>query len=64
MWRKSHVHAHRFRHTLATKYWRNNGHLSKLMALLGHSTPRMALLYAKQTELKDGELDGIDYDGG
>ncbi len=60
----SHVHAHRFRHTLATKYWRNNGHLSKLMALLGHSTPRMALLYAKQTELKDGELDGIDYDGG
>ena len=59
----NHVHAHRFRHTLATNYWREVGNLSKLMALLGHSTPRMSLLYAKQTQLDPGELDNIGFGG-
>ena len=59
----NHVHAHRFRHTLATNYWKEVGNLSKLMALLGHSTPRMSLLYAKQTQLDPGELDDIGFSG-
>ena len=59
----NHVHAHRFRHTLATNYWKSVGNLSKLMALLGHSTPRMSLLYAKQTQLDPGELDDIGFSG-
>tara|TARA_R100000664_G_scaffold34094_1_gene53935 strand:+ start:2159 stop:3280 length:1122 start_codon:yes stop_codon:yes gene_type:complete len=59
----NHVHAHRFRHTLATNYWKEKGNLSKLMALLGHSTPRMSLLYAKQTQLDPGELDDIGFSG-
>jgi integrase len=39
------VHAHRFRHTFATEYLRNDGSMERLRKILGHSSYQMVLRY-------------------
>jgi hypothetical protein len=41
---------HQFRHTFATEMLRSGVSLPALMKLLGHSTPKMSLLYAEITQ--------------
>ena len=41
---------HQFRHTFATEMLRSGVSLPALMKLLGHSTPKMTLLYAEITQ--------------
>src|SRR5580658_8584521 len=41
---------HQFRHTFATEMLRSGVSLPALMKLLGHSTPKMTLLYAEVTQ--------------
>src|SRR5207247_644879 len=42
---------HQFRHTFATEMLRSGMSLPALMKLLGHSTPKMTLLYAEVTQI-------------
>jgi integrase len=39
------VHAHRFRHTFATEYLRNEGSMERLRKILGHTSYQMVLRY-------------------
>ena len=47
------VHAHRFRHTFATEYLRNDGSMERLRKILGHSSYQMVLRYV---HLRKGDL--------
>ena len=47
------VHAHRFRHTFATEYLRNNGSMERLHKILGHSSYQMVMRYV---HLNKGDL--------
>jgi integrase len=46
----AHIVPHQFRHTFATEMLRSGVSLPALMKLLGHSTPKMTLLYAEITQ--------------
>jgi site-specific recombinase XerD len=47
------VHAHKFRHTFATEYLRNDGELERLRRILGHTTYVMVMRYV---HLDKGDL--------
>jgi site-specific recombinase XerD len=47
------VHAHKFRHTFATKYLRNGGEIERLRRILGHTTYVMVMRYV---HLDKGDL--------
>jgi integrase/recombinase XerD len=52
------VHAHKFRHTFATEYVRNDGDMERLRRILGHSSYMMVKRYLS---LDKGDL-GKDFD--
>lgn len=52
------VHAHRFRHTFATRYLSNGGEMERLRRILGHTSYVMVMRYV---HLDKGDL-GRDFD--